>query len=119
MRMYQGNPSIADRMKVLDFKASLLRKQDGGGAMAEMPGQVSPPSAPPSAPPMPAEPDMGMMDAMATGQTYENNHDFLMDMAERFQAIAVDCTNHMGTIDRQATMDQLEMNLPNQFLENI
>ncbi len=27
--MYRGNPSIADRMKVLDFKASLLRKQDG------------------------------------------------------------------------------------------
>ena len=28
--MYRGSPSIADRMRVLDFKATLLRKQEEG-----------------------------------------------------------------------------------------
>lgn len=118
--MYRGTPSVADRMKVLDFKASLLRKQDGGGAMATMPGQVSPPATPAPAPAdMGAAPDATMMDAMGTGTTYATNQEFLQDISERFRSIAVDITQHIGTVDMQATMGNMEMSLPNKFKEHL
>ena len=118
--MYRGTPSVADRMKVLDFKASLLRKQDDGGAMATMPGQVSPPATPAPAPAdMGAAPDAAMMDAMGTGTTYSTNREFLQDISERFRSIAVDITQHIGTVDMQATMGNMEMSLPNKFKEHL
>ena len=118
--MYQGTPSIADRMKVLDFKASLLRKQDGGNAMATMPGQVSPPATPAPAPAdMGAAPDASMMDAMSTGTTYSTNEEFMQDMSDRLRSIAVDMTQHIGMVDMQATMGNMDMTMPNKFKEHL
>lgn len=118
--MYQGSPSIADRMKVLDFKNTLLRKQEGADGMASMPGQVSPPAVPPApSPDMGAAPDASMMDAMTTATNYATNQEFMQDISERFRSIAVDITQHIGTVEMQATMGNMEMSLPNQFMEHL
>lgn len=118
--MYQGNPSIADRMKVLDFKNTLLRKQEGADGMASMPGQVSPPAVPPApSPNMGAAPDASMMDAMGTATNYASSEEFMQDISERFRSIAVDITQHIGTVDMQATMGNMEMSLPNKFKEHL
>ncbi len=124
--MYRGNPSIADRMKVLNFKTSLLRKQDDGpttgagegGETAALPGQVSPPMTPPPSPPMGA-PSPDEMMAAQTGQVYGSNEEALADMHERLTGMATDLTNHVGTVDMQATMDNLQMDLPDAFSEAI
>jgi hypothetical protein len=120
---YRGNPSIADRMKVLDFKASLLRKQDDMGAegaagSAAAPAPVSPPMDAPPAPPM-GGPSPDEMMAAQTGQVYGSNEEALADAHSRLTEIAVDLTNHKGTIDMQATMDNLQMDLPDRFGEHI
>ena len=121
--MYQGNPSIADRMRVLDFKASLLRKNaDDGGATAAMPAPVSPPMGGQPMPPMPepmGAPSPDEMNAAATGQVYADNQEALADVHGRLIEIAVDLTNHVGTVDMQATMDNLQMDMPDAFSEHI
>lgn len=121
--MYRGNPSIADRMRVLDFKASLLRKQDGEEGQtgtAAMPAGVSPPIEAPPAPPMGgAEPSPDDMMAAQNAQVYGSNEEALADAHSRLTEIAVDLTNHLGTIDMQATMDNLQMDLPDRFGEHI
>jgi hypothetical protein len=122
--MYRGSPSIADRMKVLDFKAS-LRKQDegptidGGEASASMPGQVAPPMTPPTAAPPMGEPTPDEMNAASTGQVYADNQEALADVHSRLTDIAVDLTNHVGTVDMQSTMDNLENDMPDRFSEHI
>ena len=121
IKMYRGNPSIADRMKVLDFKASLLRKQDGAeGEMgsASAPAPVSPPMDAAPAPPM-GGPSPDDMMAAQNGQVYGSNEEALSDAHSRLTEIAVDLTNHIGTIDMQATMDNLQMDLPDRFGEHI
>ncbi len=118
--MYRGNPSIADRMKVLDFKASLLRKQDEMGATgsAAAPAPVSPPMESSPAPPM-GGPSPDEMMAAQTGQVYGSNEEALADAHSRLTELAVDLTNHKGTIDMQATMDNLQMDMPDRFGEQI
>lgn len=124
--MYRGSPSIADRMRVLDFKATLLRKQDEGptsgggegGQSAAMPGQVSPPMTPPPSPPM-GEPTPDEMMAAQNGTVYGSNEEALADVHERLTKIATDLTNHVGTVDMQATMDNLQMDMPDAFSEAI
>lgn len=118
---YRSSPSIADRMRVLEFKSSLL-KQGGAdpSATASMPGQVSPPMTPPPAP------DMGMgepmpeeMNAATTGKVYADNQEAMMDVHDRLTQIAVDLTAHIGTVDMQATMDNLQPDKPDVFAEHI
>lgn len=124
--MYRGSPSIADRMRVLDFKATLLRKQEEGptsgggenGQTAAMPGQVSPPMTPPPSPPM-GEPTPDEMMAAQNGTVYGSNEEALADVHERLTKIATDLTNHVGTVDMQATMDNLQMDMPDAFSEAI
>ena len=124
--MYRGSPSIADRMRVLDFKATLLRKQEEGptsgggegGQSVAMPGQVSPPMTPPPAPPM-GEPSPDEMMAAQNGTVYGSNEEALADVHERLTKIATDLTNHVGTVDMQATMDNLQMDMPDAFSEAI
>ena len=111
-------------MKVLDFKASLLRKQDDMGAegpagSAAAPAPVSPPMDSSPAPPPMGGPSPDEMMAAQTGQVYGSNEEALSDAHSRLTEIAVDLTNHKGTIDMQATMDNLQMDMPDRFGEHI
>ena len=54
--MYRGSPSIADRMRVLDFAASLRKADDmdsgKSGQMVPTPMPTTPPASPMSSPPL-------------------------------------------------------------------
>ena len=112
---YRANPSIADRMKVLEFQSSLLRKQDppagdGMGQTAAMPAPVSPPAAPPSsAPETMGAPTPDEMEALATSEkVYGSSKEALADWEQRLTEIATDITAHIGTIGQTRYTEDLD-----------
>jgi len=111
---YRANPSIADRMKVLDFGASLLQKQDAGaGGVSQTvpnPSAVSPPTSSPAPPPpmMPSEPMPEDLDALTSGKVYPNNKEALADWEQRMTDLATDITAHIGTIGQSKYTEGLD-----------
>ena len=73
---------------------------------------------PPPSPPM-GEPTPDEMMAAQNGTVYGSNEEALADTHERLTKIATDLTNHVGTVDMQATMDNLQMDMPDAFSEAI
>ena len=101
--MYPASPSIADRMRVLDFKQSLLRKQDpsmGDPQQAANPAQVTPPAMPPSdAPDMVGGPTPDEMDSLGMSiKVYGSTEEALEDIERRLTELSIDITAHQGTI---------------------
>lgn len=111
---YHSNPSIADRMRVLDFKASLLQKQDGSTGVSQTvpnPSAISPPVASPSPPPAPMPPSEPMpedLDALTAGKVYSTNKEALADWEQRMTDLATDITAHVGTIGQSKYSEGLD-----------
>ena len=117
--MYRGEPGIADRMRVLAFRDSLLQKAslqkqepqaEGPAAPPMAPPPVSPPSSPMSEPPAgggPPPPEM--IEALSqNGKVYENTKEALSDFEMGLTEIATDITAHIGTIGQTKYTDDLD-----------
>lgn len=114
---HRMTPSIADRMRVIEFRnsrADILKQEgttaDGVGQMAAMPAPVSPPATPPSAAPEAAGGPTPMeMEALATSpKVYGSSKDALADFEQRLTDLATDMTAHIGTIGQTRYTEDLD-----------
>tara|TARA_R100000329_G_scaffold150550_1_gene143776 strand:- start:4105 stop:4662 length:558 start_codon:yes stop_codon:yes gene_type:complete len=108
--MYRASPSIADRMKVVALRESMmLRKQDPTGQSAQMPAQVSPPMPAPTPPESMGAPTPQEMDALTqSGKVYESSKEALSDFEQRLTDLATDMTAHIGTIGQTRYTEGLD-----------
>ena len=110
--MYRASPSIADRMKVVALRESMmLRKQDGDptGQQAQMPAQVSPPAPAPTPPESMGAPTPKEMDALTqSGKVYSSSKEALSDFEQRLTDLATDITAHIGTIGQSRYSENLD-----------
>ena len=114
--MYRGSPSIADRMRVLDFAASLRKADDtesgSSGQMVSNPMPTTPPSSPMSSPPEmtggggPSPEEMSAL--VSSGKVYGNSKEALADFEMRLTELATDITAHIGTIGQSKYTDDLD-----------
>ena len=108
--MYRASPSIADRMKVVALRESMmLRKQDPTGQSAQMPSQVSPPAPAPMPPESMGAPTPMEMDALTqSGKVYGTSKEALSDFEQRLTDLATDITAHIGTIGQSRYSENLD-----------
>ena len=113
--MYRGSPSIADRMRVLDFAASLRKADDmdsgSSGQMVSNPMPTSPPSSPMSSPPEmggggPTPEEMSAL--VSSGKVYGGSKEALADFEMRLTELATDITAHIGTIGQSKYTEDLD-----------
>jgi hypothetical protein len=114
--MYRGSPSIADRMRVLDFAASLRKADDmdsgSSGQMVSNPMPTSPPSSPMSSPPEmtggggPSPEEMSAL--VSSGKVYGGSKEALADFEMRLTELATDITAHIGTIGQSKYTEDLD-----------
>ena len=108
--MFRASPSIADRMKVVALRESMmLRKQDPTGQSAQMPAQVSPPAPAPTPPESMGAPTPKEMDALTqSGKVYGTSKEALSDFEQRLTDLATDITAHIGTIGQSRYSENLD-----------
>ena len=124
--VYRGSPSIADRMRVLDFKASLLRKQEdpnaaAGGATAAMPAPTTPP-ANSTMPEMggPTPEDLAALSApMQEVPVYGDNTEAFLDFKQKITDLSMAVTSHMNTASVPIYTEGQDTDTVNMFIEGL
>jgi len=121
---YPASPSIADRMRVVDFAASLQKQEpaggEGGAQMAAMPAPVTPPAAPPT-PPMggPAPEDMDAMVPTAEVPIYADNTEAFLDFKQKMTDLSLAVTGHMNTASQPVYTENQDSQVVNMFIEGL
>tara|TARA_R110000824_G_scaffold3689_5_gene17453 strand:+ start:8029 stop:8646 length:618 start_codon:yes stop_codon:yes gene_type:complete len=122
--VYPATASIADRMRVLDFKASLL-KQDpnaaAGGATAAMPSPVTPP-ANSTMPDMggPTPEDLAALSApMQEVPVYGDNTEAFLDFKQKMTDLSMAVTSHMNTASVPIYTEGQDTDTVNMFIEGL